>query len=197
MSVPVYVVLLHYPMLNREGKVVTTAVTNLDIHDISRSCRTFGVREYVLVTPIPPQQQLARRILTHWGEGPNKQWHPDRAEALSRTRVEASFEDLVSRLTAEHGQKPEVVLTDAAQLERSISYADYRRELEERSKSPDPRPVVIVFGTGWGVDPSFHPAVDRILAPIYGPEGPQEEGGYNHLSVRAAAAIILDRLFGH
>ena len=179
--------------------MVATAVTNMDIHDISRSCRTFGVKEYVLVTPIPPQQQLARRILNHWGQGLNQEWHPDRAEALSRTRVEASFEDLVSRLTAEHGQKPEVVLTDAAQLERSISYADYRRELELRSsqsESSSPRPVLICFGTGWGVDQSFYPAVDRILAPIYGPEGPQEEGGYNHLSVRAAAAIILDRLFG-
>ena len=196
-SVPVYVVLLHYPMRNRAGEVVTTAVTNLDIHDISRSCRTFGVREYILVTPIPSQQQLVRRILGHWGEGPSKEWHPDRAEALSRVRVESSFEDLIARLTAEHGQKPEVVLTDAAQLERSISYADYRRELEQRSKSPDPRAVLIVFGTGWGVDKSFHPAVDRILAPIHGPEGPQEDGGYNHLSVRAAAAIILDRLFGH
>jgi hypothetical protein len=179
------------------GQVVTTAVTNLDIHDISRSCRTFGVTEYVLVTPIPSQHQLVRRILGHWGEGPSKQWHPDRAEALSRVRIESSFEDLMSRLTEKHGQKPEVVLTDASQLDRSISYADYRRELSERSRLPDPRPVVIVFGTGWGVDKSFHPAVDRILAPIYGPEGPQELGGYNHLSVRAAAAIILDRLFGH
>jgi hypothetical protein len=196
-SVPVYVVLLHYPMRNRVGEVVTTAVTNLDIHDISRSCRTFGVREYVLVTPIVSQHQLVRRILGHWGEEPSKQWHPDRAEALSRVRIEASFEDLIHRLSQAHGQKPEVVLTDASQLERSISYTEYRRELEDRSKSPDPRPVVIVFGTGWGVDQSFHPAVDRILAPIYGPEGPQEEGGYNHLSVRAAAAIILDRLFGH
>jgi len=196
---PVYVVLLHYPMRNRKGDVVTTAVTNLDIHDISRSCRTFGVTEYILVTPIASQHDLVRRILGHWGEDPSKQWHPDRAEALSRVRVEASFEAVLERLTERHGQRPEVVLTDAAQHERSISYADYRRELELRSsqsESSSPRPVLICFGTGWGVDQSFYPAVDRILAPIYGPEGPQEEGGYNHLSVRAAAAIILDRLFG-
>jgi hypothetical protein len=190
------VVLLHYPMKNRAGQIVTTAVTNLDIHDISRSCRTFGVKQYVLITPIVSQQQLVRRILGHWQEGPSKQWHPDRAEALSRVTVESSFEDWMVQLEKEHGQKPEVVLTDAAQLERAISYADYRRELEERSKLPNPCPVVIVFGTGWGVDKSFHPAVDRILAPIHGPEGPQELGGYNHLSVRSAAAIILDRLFG-
>jgi len=195
-SVPVYVVLLHHPMRNREGKVVTTAVTNLDIHDIARSCRTFGVKEYILVTPIESQHDLVRRILGHWGEEPSQKWHPDRAEALSRVRVEATFHGLLDRLTREHGIKPEVVLTDASDLAGGISFSDYRKELQEREMSSNSRPVLIVFGTGWGIDRSFHPAVDRILAPIYGPEGKQEEGGYNHLSVRAAAAIVLDRLFG-
>lgn len=184
-------------MRNRLGQVVTTAVTNLDIHDIARSCRTFGVKEYILVTPIESQHRLVGRILGHWGEEPSLKWHPDRFEALSRVRVEASFDKLMDRLTLEHGQKPEVVLTDASDLAGGISYSEYRKELESRSRTDRPRPVVLVFGTGWGVDSSFHPAVDRILAPIYGPEGKQEEGGYNHLSVRAAAAIILDRLFGN
>jgi hypothetical protein len=184
-------------MRNREGKIVTTAVTNLDIHDIARSCRTFGVKEYILITPIESQHQLVRRVLGHWGEEPSQKWHPDRFEALSRVRVEANFTGLLDRLTREHGEKPEVVLTDASDLAGGLSYSEYRRELETRAKAPNPRPVVIVFGTGWGIDSSFHPAVDRILAPIYGPEGKQEEGGYNHLSVRAAAAIILDRLFGN
>ena len=183
-------------MRNREGKIVTTAVTNLDIHDISRSCRTFGVKEYFIVTPIESQHDLVRRILGHWGEEPSQKWHPDRAEALSRVRVEATFDGLLDRLTREHGMRPEVVLTDASDLAGGISYSDYRKELEARASTPNSRPVVLVFGTGWGIDSSFHPAVDRILAPIYGPEGKQEEGGYNHLSVRAAAAIILDRLFG-
>jgi hypothetical protein len=183
-------------MRNRQGQVVTTAVTNLDIHDISRSCRTFGVREYFLVTPIESQHHMIRRILGHWGETPSQKWHPDRAEALSRVRVEPTFLGLLERLTAEHGMKPEVVLTDASDLVGGVSYSDYRRELAQRAQSPNPRPVCIVFGTGWGIDASFHPVVDRILAPICGPEGKQEEGGYNHLSVRAAAAIVLDRLFG-
>jgi len=183
-------------MRNRLGQIVTTAVTNLDIHDISRSCRTFGVKEYILVTPIESQHRLVARILGHWGEKPSLKWHPDRFEALSRVRVEVSFEKVLDRLTSEHGQKPEVVLTDASDLKGALSYSDYRKELELRNQVEKPQPVIIVFGTGWGVDHSFHPAVDRILAPIYGPEGKQEEGGYNHLSVRAAAAIILDRLFG-
>ena len=89
------------------------------------------------------------------------------------------------------------MLFRSSDLKGGISYSEYRRELEARRAAPNLQPVVIVFGTGWGVDSSFHPVVDRILAPIHGPEGKQEEGGYNHLSVRAAVAIILDRLFGH
>ena len=58
MSVPVYVALLHYPMVNRNGAIVTTAVTNMDIHDISRSARTFGAKGYFILAPIEDQQEL-------------------------------------------------------------------------------------------------------------------------------------------
>jgi hypothetical protein len=88
------------------------------------------------------------------------------------------------------GVEPEVVLTDARPFPKSVSYADYRRELSDSART---KPVCLVFGTGWGVSDAFYPEVNRILAPVYGPEG---AGGYNHLSVRSAVAIILDRLFG-
>jgi len=52
------------------------------------------------------------------------------------------------------------------------------------------QPFLIVFGTGWGLTESILAQSDYVLEPI--------EGGtdYNHLSVRAAAAIIMDRLLG-
>ncbi len=106
-----------------------------------------------------------------------------------------SFEEVKAAITAECGQAPEVVLTDARPLQNSVSYADYRRELESPERLASGKPVLVVFGTGWGVAEAFYPEVNRILAPVYGPEG-DKPGGYNHLSVRAAAAIILDRLFG-
>ncbi len=190
---PVYVVLLHYPMTNRRGEQVTTAVTNLDLHDISRSCRTFGVRRYYLVTPIEPQHQLIGRILSHWQSKAQKTYHPDRAEALSRARLALDFAQVKAEILAETGMVPEVVLTDARPLPNSCTYDEYRRILHDPSRT---QPAVIVLGTGWGVADSFYPEVHRILAPVYGPEG-ERPGGYNHLSVRAAAAIILDRLFGH
>jgi len=191
-SVPVYVALLHTPVVNRRGAIVTTAVTNMDIHDISRSARTFGVKGYFLVTPIEDQHELVGRILGHWRADRSREYHPDRFEAVSLVRLARSFEEVKTAIRSVHGQDPEVVLTDARALPNSISYAEYRRELEARSAEAG-RPVVLVFGTGWGVSEVFYPEVHRILAPVYGSEGVE---GYNHLSVRAAVAIILDRLFG-
>ena len=172
---------------------MTTAVTNMDIHDISRSARTFGAKGYFLVTPIEDQHELVGRILSHWREERSKTWHPDRVEAVSLVRMTKTFEEVKVAIAAECGEQPEVVLTDARPIPNSISYADYRRELEDPKRGK--RPVCIVFGTGWGIADVFYPEVHRILKPVYGPK--DENGvGYNHLSVRAAVAIILDRLFG-
>jgi hypothetical protein len=52
-------------------------------------------------------------------------------------------------------------------------------------------PVVLAFGTAWGLSDAFMDAADYILDPLAG------EGAYNHLSVRSAVAIILDRLMGN
>lgn len=189
-QVPVYVALLHHPMINRHGELVTTAVTNMDIHDISRSARTFGVRRYFMVTPLEVQHELVGRILGHWQTDKSKAYHPDRFEAVSLVRLAKDFEEVKIAVASECGEAPEVVLTDARPLPNSISYSEYREELRHPDRT---RPLLIVFGTGWGVSDAFYPEVHRILAPVYGPEG---EGGYNHLSVRSAVAIILDRLFG-
>lgn len=163
----------------------------MDIHDISRSARTYGMRGYFLVTPIEDQHELVERILSHWRTERSKAYHPDRVEAVSLVRMAKSFEAVKAFIREEHGEDPEVVLTDARPLPKSITYADYRRVLEDPQRGK--KPVVIVFGTGWGVSDTFYPEVHRILTPVYGPEGKE---GYNHLSVRSAVAIILDRLFG-
>ena len=166
----------------------------MDIHDISRSARTFGAKGYFLVTPIEDQHEIVEKILEHWHSERAKIHHPDRVEAVSLVRMVKTFDDVKAAIRAEHGQEPEVVLTDARPLPKAISYAEYRRLLTDPNLGRDPgRPVCLVFGTGWGISDTFYPEVHRILAPVYGPGGAE---GYNHLSVRAAAAIILDRLYG-
>jgi hypothetical protein len=54
----------------------------------------------------------------------------------------------------------------------------------------NPDPIVLAFGTAWGLSPAFMAEADFVLEPLAG------SGDYNHLSVRSAAAIILDRLLG-
>jgi hypothetical protein len=52
--------------------------------------------------------------------------------------------------------------------------------------------VLIAFGTGWGLAGELVESAELRLAPI----AAATETGYNHLSVRAACAITLDRLLG-
>lgn len=185
---PVYICLLHFPVVNRRGEQISSAVTNLDIHDIARSARTYGVRSYFIVTPIEEQHRIVQRILGHWGSEASQAYHPDRVEALGVAKLAYSFDEVVERIERETGEKPEVVLPDARLMERQLSYSQYREELEKPGRT---KPAVIVFGTAWGVAPEFLTGVDRFLEPVVGPNGLE---GYRHLSVRAAAGIILDRL---
>ena len=42
---PLYVGLVHYPVYDKNFDVITTAITNYDLHDISRSAKTYGVKK--------------------------------------------------------------------------------------------------------------------------------------------------------
>jgi hypothetical protein len=186
----VAVILLHAPVTNRQGQGVTTAVTNMDIHDISRTCRTYEVDHYYLVNPIPEQREVVDAILAYWRTEKSKTWHPDRFEALSRTHFVENFSQVKSDLAARYPDlSVEVSLPDARPLPEQESYA----AVKLRWESELPGIKIIVLGTGGGVAKEFYSEVHTYLAPLYGPLG---SDGYNHLSVRSAAAIILDRLFG-
>lgn len=63
---PVYIGLVHYPIYNKHMEVVTTALTNYDLHDIARTAKTYGVRTYFIIHPIESQREMALRIMTHW-----------------------------------------------------------------------------------------------------------------------------------
>ncbi len=51
--------------------------------------------------------------------------------------------------------------------------------------------MLLIFGTGWGLAPAVVAEADALLEPIR-----SAVGDYNHLSVRSACAIALDRLCG-
>lgn len=177
------VALLHHPVYNKHRQVVTTAFTNLDIHDIARTSRTFGLNRYYLVTPSLEQQQLLQRVVNHWDNGWGATYNPDRREALSIVKVAASLAAAVDDLQQESGKKPITIATGAAERSGSLSF----HTLRERLQQPD-KQYLLLLGTGWGLTNELFEQVDCILEPIRGP------GEYNHLPVRSALAIMLDRL---
>lgn len=187
-STSVYVALLHHSMRDKNGMIVTTAVTNLDIHDIARSSRTFGAKGYFLVNPLEEQQGIVKRIIGHWQGPGGKDYNADRSEAFSRVRIVSWLQDAISEIEKMEGKKPEVWMTSARSVGdvREKSWSKARGELEEG------RPILLVFGTGWGMTEEMLRTADAVLSPIL----PAEETGYNHLSVRSAVAIALDRLLG-
>src|SRR3954467_9868124 len=95
--------LVHHPVLDRAGGTVTTAITNLDLHDMARSARTYGVEELFVVHPIEAQRRLAQQIQDHWVEGAGKRGIPDRAAALEVLRVVPSLEDAYAALGGREG----------------------------------------------------------------------------------------------
>ena len=54
-----YVALTHYPVVNKKGNVIASALTNLDLHDISRAAKTYGLKSFFVVTPLEDQKELA------------------------------------------------------------------------------------------------------------------------------------------
>ena len=188
----IYLALLHHPVYNKHREVVATAVTNVDIHDIARSSRTYGVHGFYLVTPIEQQRALIAEILGHWTEGAGARHNPRRADALSRAEVVPSVEVAVEAIAHRTGARPLLVVTGARLSGELTSYETLRARLLSPADGPSsPAPsYLLLLGTGFGITDEVVDRADIKLAPIYGVDG------YNHLSVRSAAAIILDRLLG-
>lgn len=181
----VAIALLHYPVYNRNHDVVTTAVTNLDLHDIARAARTYGVGRYYVVTPVPEQRELAQKVLRHWLEGWGATYNPRRKEALEIVSVTETLERAIEAESSRTGQVPKLVATGARGGAGAVSFDNFSRQL----KDSDDR-FLLLFGTGWGLVEEVTQRADSLLAPVRG------ASEYNHLSVRSAVSIILDRLLG-
>jgi hypothetical protein len=181
--------LVHHPVLDRSGQVVTTAITNLDLHDMARIARTYGATDLFVVHPVAAQRLLAQRIRDHWVSGSGRHRIPDRAIALDVVRVVCSLEEAYAALGGTEGRAGIDVYTTAASDRGApvTSFAAARARMSAAS-----HPVLIIFGTGWGIAPEVVSHADVRIEPIRA----QVDTGYNHLSVRSACAIVMDRLLG-
>jgi hypothetical protein len=180
-----YVALVHHPVLDKHGNVVTTSVTTIDVHDIARSCRTYGARAFYVVTPVDALRGLVRRVLRHWSDGFGSTYNPNRREALELVRLERTLEGVDIAIEAATGRLPLKIATSARAGPDRITHSALKAEM---AASPDP--WLLLLGTGWGLTQEVLADAHRRLEPIDG------HADYNHLSVRAAAAILLDRLRG-
>ena len=179
-----YLGLVHHPVYDKRREVVATAITNFDIHDIARCAKTFGAGGFFIITPLESQVQLAERILRHWVEGTGSIYNPTRKESLSLVRVSRSIDEADREISDLWQTKTKRIATAASSHPKSIDYGFLKELMKDEST-----PFFILFGTGWGLTQDVKDSSDYILAPIEGK-------GYNHLSVRSAVAIILDRLLG-
>ncbi len=180
-----YVALIHYPVVNKNGEVISSAVTNLDLHDISRAAGTYGVEAFYVVTPLADQKILVEKIVSHWQKGAGSIYNPDRRKALELIRIKDSLEEVSADIRDNGGKRPIIVATSAREYDSGIGCGLLREMLSTRDE-----PCLLIFGTAWGLTRNLIENSDYILKPVKG------NTDYNHLSVRSAASVILDRLLG-
>lgn len=180
----VYICVLHYPAVNKEGRWVCTSFTTLDFHDIARPARTYELAAYYIVQPLEAQQFIIEQQLKYWTEGFGATFNPRRSMAGSMVRIASSLTEVIEQINKEKGVYPKLIATSAKIYPQTVSYSRMREIIDKREDV-----FLILLGTGWGMPSELVESCDYVLEPILG------AGNYNHLSVRNAAAIIMDRLF--
>lgn len=184
----VHVALLHWPVLDRAKNVVVTNVTNFDIHDIARASRVYGVERYYIVNRMKEQLMVVGRILDHWRTGSGSKYNPKRKTALGMVELAETLEDV---LKDSKWKKPPYVVTTSAQPRPGLTPMKFK-ELREKIESDPDQPILLVFGTGFGLHEDVFKQCHATLEPLKG----ASKDDYRHLSVRSAVSICLDRLLG-
>ena len=180
-----YIGLVHFPVYNKNQKKIASAITTLDLHDIARLARTYDAKRFFVITPLDDQQALAQRVRNHWTNGYGAKYNHHRKQAIELMEIVPSLARARQAIETREGEAPLVIATDASrQKDRSIGYERARCVVQ------DDTVVFLIFGTAWGLDKTVMDEADHVLHPIVG------RTDYNHLSVRTAVAIILDRLAG-
>lgn len=186
-----HIALVHHPVLLKNNAAGSSSVTNLDIHDISRIACTYGLSSLQIITPIEDQKILVEELITHWTKGDGAKTNPDRAKALSLAQLADSIDEASQNAARISGTKPLLVGT-SAKAEKDKKGREKRlaapfAQIAELAKENN---ILLVFGTSHGLAPEALERCDYILPPL------RYLGHYNHLPVRSACAIILDRLLG-
>ena len=180
-----YIALLHHPVYNKRWEIVSTCITGFDLHDIARTALTYGAKRYYVINPLLAQREFARRIIDFWMEEGSMEFNWTRAEAFKLISIKAGLDEVIKEIAEIEGIKPKLIATSAKPRGKKVDSRKLKLEIRNSNN-----PYLILFGTGWGMAEEVFEMADGVLEPILG------KAGYNHLSVRSATAIILDRLLG-
>ncbi len=182
-----YVALMHDQVLvGPERQVATSSVMSIDIHDIARSSCTYGVKNFFIVTPLIDQQKIVKKFLSFWQEGYGVEYNQNRHQAVEAVVLESSLDAAIEAIEKKEGKKPILIATSACYQQGSRQISFYA---QDRVWGHD-RPVLMVFGTANGLAKEVLDRCDYQLNPIHG------FSDFNHLSVRSAVAVVLDRWLG-
>lgn len=182
-----YSALLHADVLvGSERKPGFTSVTSLDIHDIARSGATYGIKQFFIVTPLVDQKRIVQTLLNFWQKGIGVDYNPSRHEAVKSVEIHDTLDATIAEITKKEGVAPLLIATSAQKSDHAGSISFWDQSLVWQKE----RPVLFLFGTGQGLTPEVVQRCDYLLIPIDG------ISGFNHLSVRSAAAIVFDRWLG-
>ncbi len=177
-----YLGLVHFPVLNKKNEITAVSLTNFDIHDIARVCCSYGLGGFFVITPLEDQQELARSLIRYWKKGQGGRNNPDRVQALDCVDVVADLEEAVQAIRKNCGVLPRQIASSAKTRGRT-SYQEVRHALQDEA-------VLLLLGTGHGLADQILDGADGLLPPL------RAMSSYNHLSVRTAAAVIVDRIIG-
>jgi len=182
-----YIALMHNDIDLKEGRVGHTSVTSIDIHDIARSSTTYGLQTFFIVTSLKDQQKIVEKMLSFWvDEKVGGDYNNNRHEAVRTVQLKAELDDVIAAIEQREGVKPLIIGTSARDQDaiKIITYFD-----QDVVWKHD-RPILFLFGTGSGMSERLLQQCDYMLPPLQG------FSDFNHLSVRSAVAIILDKWLG-
>ncbi|MDR2826017.1 MAG: tRNA (guanosine(37)-N1)-methyltransferase TrmD [Deltaproteobacteria bacterium] len=202
--------LVHHPVMDKDRNTVSVSLTNLDIHDISRSSCTYGLANFFVVALREDQELILQKVLEHWVQGSGGINHPDRKKALSIISSVNNLEEALDLMEQKSGERPlvwgssadyskdqrnELAKNGRAQkIRKNKKNQDdlYRRiiSFDEAEKILYTHSAVLLLGTGHGLAPEILTKCDHLLPPL------RQFAEYNHLSVRCAGTVLLDRLLG-
>lgn len=179
-----YIFLICYPVFNKRGEKICSAIVNFDIHDLSRLARTYGLKGVYIIQPLEDQREIAKKLIEYWLDKKGSKYNPLRKEAIKLVKLFESLDSALAEVKRIEGEFPILLGTDASPKRKYISCEEVRKFLWEK-------PLALVLGTAWGLCDEVLDRCEYFLEPIWG-----RLDTYNHLSVRSAASILVDRILG-